>query len=209
MKVIAINGSPKKRGNTFTALTIVADRLKTAGIEVEIVQVGSMKLSGCIACNACARAQKYKCMAFDDELNDIIAKVMNSDGIILGSPVYFAGVSGTMKAFLDRLFFVFAVHPPVLRHKVGAGLVAVRRSGGMTTLDELNKYLQYCEMILPTSNYWNVIHGFSPAEILQDEEGVQILEVLGKNMAWIMQVIAESDVPRPEPTSKVLTNFVR
>jgi len=132
-----------------------------------------------------------------------------ADGILIGSPVYYSGVAGTMKCFLDRAFFVCGANGSLLRHKVGAAVAAVRRSGGIPTVDGLYHYLNYAEMVLPTSNYWNVAHGRSPGEIHQDEEGVQIMRTLGRNMAWVMKVMAATAIPAPERVQKKYTNFVR
>ncbi len=208
MKVIAINGSPKKNGNTFTALNIVADKLRESGIEVEIIQVGSMKMGGCIACNACIKSKNGCCPAYDDELGDIVQKVKDADGILLGSPVYYSGVAGGMKSFLDRFFMVCGVNGNPLRHKVGAAIATVRRSGGIPSVDELYKYLQYSEMVLPTSNYWTVIHGNRPGEVLKDAEGIQIMQILGENMAWMIRVLDASNIEKPEKAKKVWTDFV-
>lgn len=134
-----------------------------------------------------------------------------ADGILLGSPVYFSGVAGTMKSFLDRAFFVISMNKSMLRHKVGASVVAVRRSGGLPTMNSLNHYILYSEMIMPGSNYWNVAHGMNPGEMEQDAEGKQILEVLGKNMAWLLKIMeaGKKEVPPPEPVAKISTNFIR
>ncbi len=209
MKVLAINGSPRQKGNTYTALMTVADKLKEKGIETEVVQVGAMYMQGCKACNACAKLKNETCPMYKDELNDIVQKAKEVDGILLGSPVYYAGVNGSMKSFLDRFFMVCGVNGNLVRHKVGASIASVRRSGGIQTVDELNKYIQYSEMIMPTSNYWTVVHGNVPGEITNDLEGVQILEVLGENMAWIMKVIHDSDEPKPLKSKKEWMNFVR
>ena len=134
-----------------------------------------------------------------------------ADGILLGAPVYYAGIPGTMKSFLDRAFFFTSVNNSMLRNKVGATAVAVRRSGGVSTFDSLNHYIMYSEMIVPTSNYWNVTHGLEPGETLQDGEGSQIMRVLGKNMAWLLKVLAAGK-PLVEPVlpeEKTFTNFIR
>lgn len=211
MKVIGFNGSARKKGNTACSIQTVFSELEAAGIETELVQVGKEKIRGCIACYGCAKNQDEACTLKDDPVNDWIQKIKAADGIVLGSPVYFSGVSGTMKAFLDRAFFVSAVNGNLFRHKVGAAVAAVRRSGGVPTVDCLNHYINYSEMIMPSSNYWNVAHGFDPGEMTQDGEGKQIMEVLGRNMAWIMQVIAygKEAVPPPAPVAKTLTNFIR
>ena len=210
MKVIAINGSPRKDGNTAFALQTVSRELENAGIEVEIIQVGHKQIRGCLACGKCFELQNQRCIT-PDLLNEVIPKILDSDGLLLGSPVYWAGMSGALKSFLDRLFYVSFANGGFFRHKAGAAVVAVRRSGGTPTLDQLNKYLQYAEMFIPSSNYWGVIHGRLEGEALQDDEGVQIMRVLGKNMAWLMQAIdlANKQIPAPEKELKVMTHFIR
>ena len=141
----------------------------------------------------------------------LVQKMKMADGIILGSPVYFSGVAGTMKSFLDRAFFVSTANKGLYRHKVGASVAAVRRSGGLPTVNTLNHYITYSEMILATSNYWNVAHGTMPGEMEQDGEGKQIMEVLGRNMAWIMKTMeyGKKEIPAPDPVAKTMTNFIR
>ncbi|WP_129128067.1 flavodoxin family protein [Geomonas oryzae] len=211
MKVVAFNGSPNKEGNTYHAIKLVADELAKDGIETEIVHVGNKAIRGCIACYQCAKNQDERCAIKDDEVNEYVQKMKDADGIILGSPVHYSGVGGTMKSFMDRAFFVAGVNGGLLRHKVGAAVVAVRRSGGVTTFDQLNHFLNYSEMLLPTSNYWNVIHGRAPGEALQDGEGVQIMRVLAKNMVWLLKLVENGKgvVPEPEQEAKVFTNFIR
>jgi multimeric flavodoxin WrbA len=210
MKVIAINGSPRTNGNTVFALQTVINELENADIEVEMIHIGHRLISGCLACGQCAELQDRRC-ATDDVLNEIIPKLIVADGLLLSSPVYWAGMNGVMKSFLDRLFFVSNANGGFFRHKVGAAVVAVRRSGGIPTLDQLNKYLQYAEMFLPSSNDWGVIHGRAEGEAMQDEEGIQIMRVLGKNMAWLMQAVdlARKQIPAHEKEQKVMTNFIR
>ena len=210
MKVVAFNGSPKKEGNTYHAIKMVADVLEQEKIEVEIIHVGNKVIRGCLACNGCVKNQNEKCV-INDEVNDWIQKMKEADGIILGSPVHYASVGATMKAFLDRASYVTSVNKSMLRHKVGAAVVAVRRSGGVPTFDMLNNYINYSEMLMPTSNYWNVIHGAAPGEVEQDKEGKQIMRVLGKNMAWLMKLVefGEGKVEEPEKEDKVFTNFIR
>ena len=146
-----------------------------------------------------------------DEVNDWIQKMKQAEGIILGSPVHYSAIGGTMKSFLDRAFFVTSVNDGMLHHKVGAAVVAVRRSGGVTTFDQLNNFLNYAELLIPTSNYWNVIHGRIPGEVTQDAEGVQIMRVLGKNMAWLMKLVehGRGTILPPEQEAKIFTNFIR
>jgi multimeric flavodoxin WrbA len=210
MKVVAFNGSPKKEGNTFHGIKMVADELEKEGIEVEIIHVGNKTIRGCLACNSCVKNQDEKCV-IKDEVNEWIEKMKEADGIILGSPVHYSAIGATMKAFLDRAFYVTSVNKSMLRHKVGAAVVAVRRSGGVSTFEQLNNYINYSEMLMPTSNYWNVIHGTVPGEVKEDEEGKQIMRVLGKNMAWLMKLVefGKEKVKEPEKERKILTNFIR
>lgn len=211
MKVVAFNGSPNKAGNTYHAIKLVADELEKDGVEVEIVHVGNKRLRGCLACGYCVREKNGTCVTKDDEVNEWIQKMKDADGVILGSPVHYAAMGGTMKSFLDRAFYVSGVNGNFLRHKVGAAVVAVRRSGGIPTFNQLNNYLNYSEMVMATSNYWNVIHGRTPGEVLQDEEGNQIMRVLGKNMSWLLKVVDSSkgNIEAPAKEDKIFTNFIR
>lgn len=206
MKVVAFNGSPKEKGNTYHALRLVADELEAEGIEVEMLQVGNKVIRGCMGCGSCRK--EGKCIYDNDVVNEYTQKMIEADGIIFGSPVHYASVGGTMKSFLDRVFFS---QGSKFRHKVGAAVVAVRRTGGISGLEQLLHYLTYAEMVLPTTNYWNVIHGMAPGEAMQDEEGKQIMSVLGKNMAWVLKLIehGKEAIPAPERTKKVFTNFIR
>lgn len=210
MKVVAFNGSPKKEGNTYHAIKFVTDELETEGIEVEIVHVGNKLIRGCLACNMCAKNRNEKCV-IDDEVNEWVQKMKEADGIILGSPVHYSSIAATMKAFLDRAFYVSSSNGGMFRHKVGTSVVAVRRSGGVPTFEQLNNYINYSQMLMPTSNYWSVIHGTKPGEVVQDEEGVQIMRVLGQNMAWLMKLVenGKETVKEPENERKVFTNFIR
>lgn len=211
MKVIGFNGSPRKDGNTYHALTVVGEALMKEGIEFEVIHVGNKAVRGCMACMGCVKNQNERCVIVNDEVNDWIQKMKEADGMIFGSPVHYAGIAGTMKSFLDRAFFVTSVNNSMLRHKVGAAVVAVRRSGGVSTFDSLNHYIMYSEMIMPTSNYWNVTHGLVPREAEKDEEGNQIMRVLGKNMAWLLKVLAagKTSVDAILPEEKEFTNFIR
>ncbi len=210
MKVLAFNGSPRKEGNTFHAIRMVAEELEAAGIQTEIVQIGNAAIRGCIGCGACRRNRDERCALPDDGVNAWIQELKGADGILLGSPVHYAGIGATMKSFLDRAFYVSGSNGNLTRHKAGAALVAVRRSGGLPAFQQLNNYLLYSEMLIPTSNYWNVIHGGAPGEALQDLEGAQIMRVLGRNMAWLMRLreAGAASVPEPEPEKKVFMNFI-
>ncbi|MGM0641036.1 MAG: flavodoxin family protein [Thermotogota bacterium] len=209
MKVIAINGSPHEKGNTYNAIKIVFEELESENIESEIIHVGNKNISGCLACGKCFKNKDEKCVIKDDIVNESIQKMKNADGIILGSAVHYASITGNMKSFLDRVFYVSGANKNIFRHKVGASLVAVRRAGGLTAFNELNNYLNYSEMIIPTSNYWNVIYGTRPGEALKDEEGVQIMRILGKNIAWLLKVLKNSNIKKPELERKQATNFIR
>ncbi len=211
MKVVAVNGSPNKEGNTFHALSMVGNELKAVGIEFEIIHIGHKLIHGCIGCGKCSVNKDEQCSIKTDDLNLWVQQLKAADGIILGSPVYYSGVPGTMKSFLDRLFFVSGSNGNLLRHKVGAALVAVRRTGGSATLDTLNHYLSYSEMIIATSSYWNVIHGASAGEVNKDIEGNQIMRVLGKNMAWLLKMIeaTHGSVEPPVKEPKQYFNFIR
>lgn len=211
MKVIAFNGSPRKNGNTFHAIKLVTDELEKEGIETEIVHVGGKTIKGCMGCGICGKRQDEKCVYAKDNVNDWIQKMKEADGILLSSPVYFAAINGTMKSFLDRAFMVTGVNNYMLRHKAGASVIAVRRSGGLPAFEQLNNYLNYSEMVLPTSNYWNIAHGLRPGDMESDEEGKQIMRVLGKNMAWLLKLIehGKDTVKAPEQESKTYMNFIR
>ncbi|MGK0466321.1 flavodoxin family protein [Clostridium sp.] len=211
MKVVAFNGSPNKEGNTYQAIKLVANELEKEGIETEIINVGDKSIRGCIACNKCLKNQNEQCVLPGDEVNGWIQKMKEADGIILGSPVHFSAMGGTMKSFLDRAFYVVGVNGGILRHKVGTSVVAVRRAGGIPTFNQLNNYINYSEMLMPTSNYWSVINGTSPGEALQDKEGVQIMRLLGKNMVWLMKLVENGigKVEAPEKERKIMMNFIR
>lgn len=210
MKVVAFNGSPNREGNTWHALQMVTAELGQEGVDTEIVHVGNKAIKGCVACGMCMKNKNEQCVLPEDEVNGWIQKMKGADGIILGSPVHYAAMGGTMKSFLDRAFYVTSVNEGMLRHKVGASVVAVRRSGGLPAFDQLNNFLMYAEMLIPTSNYWNVIHGTRPGEVTRDTEGVQIMRVLGKNMAWLLKLVehGKGAVAPPEREEKTYLNFI-
>ncbi len=210
MKVVAFNGSPNKEGNTWHALKMVTDALEAEGIDTEIVHVGNKTIKGCAACYQCVKNKNEQCVQPGDQVNEWVHKMKHADGLILGSPVHYAAIGGTMKSFLDRAFFVTGVNDSMLRHKVGAAVVAVRRSGGVPTFEQLNNFLNYAEMLMPTSNYWNVIHGRAPGEVNQDLEGQQIMRVLGKNMAWLMKLVehGKGTIAPPEREPKTYFSFI-
>lgn len=211
MKVIAFNGSPHKMGNTASALELAKEQFENAGIEFEIFHVGIKPVAGCMGCGMCFKNKNEECIIKGDSVNEAIQKVKDADGVILASPVHYSGIAGNMKSFLDRLYYTCGANGNMMRHKVGSSLVAVRRSGGTATFDQLNHYLLISEMIVPASNYWNVIHGAAPGEITEDGEGMQILNVMCENMIWMLRSLEYSReaVPPPQGRKKVMTNFVR
>jgi multimeric flavodoxin WrbA len=210
MKVLAFNGSPNREGNTWHAINMVIAELQKENIETEIVHVGNKSIRGCTACGQCVKNKNEQCVLPGDEVNEWIQKMKQADGILFGSPVHYAAIAGTMKSFMDRAFYVAGVNNGLLRHKVGAAVVAVRRSGGLPTFDQLNNFINYSEMLIPTSNYWNVIHGARGGEVTQDKEGTQIMRVLGKNMAWLMKLVenGRGRVAEPESEKKIYMNFI-
>jgi multimeric flavodoxin WrbA len=209
MKVLAINGSPCKDGNCYHALARMGARLENEGIGFEVVHVGDKAIRGCIACGSCGKTGT--CVFADDLVNETVLKMAQADGIVLASPVYYSGVAGTMKCFLDRAFYVAGAAGGLFRHKAGAALVSVRRSGGSSALDCLNHYLSYSEMIIATSSYWNIVHGLQKGEMEKDAEGLQIVDVLAGNLAWILKMreATKDSLPDPAKASKVSTNFIR
>lgn len=209
MKVVAIKGSPRKNGNTAYALSVIGNVFQDEGIDFEIIDVGGKYIRGCLACNKCSENKDGKCITTTDMLNDALVKMKEADGIIIASPVYYSGIAGTMKCFLDRAFYVASTNGGWFRHKVGAAVVAVRRTGGSMTFNALNQYLSISEMLIPTSNYWNVIHGLAPGDAAKDAEGVQIMKMLGKNMAWMLRMKEQSKDIEPERADKIFTNFIR
>lgn len=204
--VLLINGSPHINGCTATALDIVAEELRRGNVNTETVHIGNKDIRGCIACCKCK--ETGRCV-FNDIVNELAPKFEQADGLVIGSPVYFAGPNGTLTNLLDRLFFSASYS---LRMKVGAAVVSARRAGTTAALDRLNKYFQLAEMPVASSRYWNMVHGNSAEEMMQDEEGVQIMRVLGRNMAFLVRAIAAErerrGLPETEP-SRIATNFIR
>ena len=206
MKVIAFNGSPRNNGVVATGISIMAKELLKEHIETEIIHVGNSIIQGCTACHKCIELKR--CFFSDDIVNEACIKMQAADGIILGTPVYYGAVAGTFKSFLDRLFY----QRPKMRFKVGATVVSLRRSGGITAFHQLNNYFTLSEMIITPGIYWDVIHGNSAEEVMGDHEGIQIMETQGRNMAWLLKTLAagKKDVSIPNPVSgRIRTNFIR
>lgn len=205
MKVLLINGSPKVKGNTAFALEQMAEVFADQGIETEIIHVGNQVIRGCIACGSCYKTGKC---VFDDMVNEVALKFEAADGIVLGSPVYYASANATLIAFLDRIFY--STHFDK-RMKVGACVTVARRGGCSATFDELNKYFTISGMPVASSHYWNSIHGGKPGEAAQDAEGVATIRNLAKNMAFLMKSIAlgKETFGLPEYDKRQMTNFIR
>ena len=206
MKVLLINGSPKTNGNTAFALAQMAEVFAQAGVETETLQVGSRLIRGCIGCGSCYKTGKC---VFDDPVNETAAKLPEYDGIVVGSPVYYASPNGTLISFLDRLFY--STGHIDKRMKVGASVVCARRGGCTAAMDVLNKYFTISSMPVASSTYWNQIHGSKPGEAQLDAEGIRTMRNLAKNMVFLMNAIASEREKSglPEPEQKVFTNFIR
>ncbi|MBQ6775920.1 MAG: flavodoxin family protein [Synergistaceae bacterium] len=206
MKVLLINGSPNEHGCTYTALSEVAGALNRREVDTEIFWIGKKAIQGCIACFKCS--ELGHCV-FNDAVRDLTSRLDEFDGLIIGSPVYYAGPNGSLLAFLDRLFFSGGAK---WCGKLGAAVVSCRRSGSTATFDRLNKYFTIMNMPVVASQYWNGVHGFTPDDVKQDLEGMQTLRVLGENMAWLLKSIEagrKAGVPAPEYEEHVFTNFIR
>ncbi len=187
MKVIAFNGSPRKDGNTSILIGYVLEELKKAGISTELINLAGKKLHGCIACYRCASNQDRQCAVKDDDLNGCIDRILEADGIILGSPTYFTDVSTEIKALIDRVGLVAKVNGDMLKRKVGAAVIAVRRAGSLHTFATINNFFLINQMIVPGSNYWNMGIGRDKGEVEKDQEGIMTMKVLGQNMAWLLE----------------------
>ena len=204
MKVIAFNGSPHNEGVVATGISVMKRELEKEGITVETVHVGDKSIHGCIDCRKCR--DLGRCAIEGDLVNECFEKLKSADGVILGCPVYYGGVAGTFKCFLDRLFFP----GPDMKYKVGATVVSLRRTGGITTFHQLNNYLNLAQMVIAPGVYWEVIHGNNPKELSEDEEGLQIMEIQGRNMAWLLKALAagKREIPPPAPLERKRTNFI-
>jgi multimeric flavodoxin WrbA len=187
MKVVAFNGSPRVGGNTEQAIKLVLDELQQRGIETELVQLGGRKVFGCLDCRKCWENKDKRCVRKDDEMNTYIQKILEADGIILGSPVYFSNVSTEIKALIDRCGFVTKANGDLLKGKVGVAVVAARRAGATFTYAAINMFFGISQMIIPGSNYWNMTLALQPGDIKKDAEGIQTFKTLGQNMAHLLQ----------------------
>jgi multimeric flavodoxin WrbA len=208
MRALLINGSPHPAGCTFTALAEVEKELSAAGVETELFHIGARPISGCLGCRKCAPEDVDQCVT-DDVVNTLVPKVYAASAVVIGSPVYYSGMSGQLKSTLDR---VFSVARPKLRHKLGASVMSCRRGGASSTFDQMNHYFTIAQMHIVSSQYWNQVHGNTPAEVRQDLEGLQTMRTLGKNMAWLLRCIEiaqQSGLEPPQLEPHLSTNFIR
>ena len=205
MKVLLLNGSPKANGNTAVALQEMAAVFAQEGIEAEIIHVGNKDIRGCVACGSCGRLGKC---VFDDLVNEVAAKFEAADGLVVGSPVYYAGANATVMALLQRLFYSSHFDKTM---KVGASVVVARRGGCSATYDEINKFFGICGMPIAPSQYWNSVHGGAPGEAVLDAEGMQTMRTLARNMSFLMKAIAlgKEQIGLPQKEKHAWTNFIR
>lgn len=187
MKVVAINGSPRRKGNTVILIDEMFKTFEAEGIETEMIQLGNKPVHGCTACGQCKEKQDGRCHIKNDHLNYCIEKMVEADGIIIGSPVYFADVTTEIKALIDVAGYVTRANNFQLKKKVGAGVIAVRRGGALPTFDTINRFFLINQMIVPGSSYWNFAIGRNPGDVLEDEEGMQTIKTLAENMAWTLK----------------------
>lgn len=210
MKVLLVNGSPNAFGCTYTALTEVSDTLNIEGIDTEIYQVTGKPIAGCIACWDCAKTGKC---VFNDGVNDFVTRAKEADGFIFGSPVHYASAGGAITSFMDRAFFSNMLGGQNAFYlKPAACVVSARRAGTTATFDQLNKYFTLSEMPVISSRYWNMVHGSNPEEVKQDLEGLQIMRVLARNMAWFLrckEAGIKAGIPFPVQEQRLSTNFIR
>jgi len=206
MRVLMLNGSPHKNGCTFTALSEVAAQLNQEGIVTEIVHVAQKAIHSCTACRQCQTTGH--CVFTDDGVNDCIDKLKAAAGLVVGSPVYYAGPNGVLCSFLDRMFYGKSAP---YAYKPAAAVVSCRRGGASAAFDRLNKYFTIANMPVVSSQYWNAVHGNTPDEVRQDLEGLQIMRTLGRNMAWLLKCIdlGKKTYPYPQPEARQATNFIR
>lgn len=210
MKVLLVNGSPRKEGCTHTALSVVADELRAAGVEADEFWIGSKPIAGCMGCYQCGK--RGSCVISGDKVEEFLAIAGDYDGFVFGSPVYYAGIAGSMKCFMDRVFFsnqgrvTFALKP-------AAVVTSARRAGTTSALGDIEKFVQHQQMVQVNSWYWPMVHGGSSEDVMRDEEGVQIMQMIGRNMAWLLKCLqagADAGVNRPElPDPRKWTNFIR
>jgi multimeric flavodoxin WrbA len=208
MKAIAINGSPHKDGNTAEALAIMAGILREDGIETELIHLGGEDIKGCIGCFYCQGSENHACVFRDDFIDETSKKMREADGLILGAPVYYSGIPGGMKSFLDRVFFSSSRY---FKYKAGTAVAIARRAGGVDVIHQLMNFFNLSETITPPSQYWVAAYGMSKGEVLRDAEGVQTIRKNARALAWLLKIIeaTKDTIPRPEAEKRVFTNFIR
>lgn len=192
MKVVALNGSARKDGNTAMLIQVVFEELKKEGIETELIQMAGKNIQGCLACYKCFKNKDRRCSVDKDILNDIMVRMEKAEGILLGSPTYFSDVTSGMRAFIERCGFVARANDYMFKGKVGAAVVAVRRAGSIQAFTSMNLFLHYMQMFMPGSSYWNIGIGRDPGDVMKDEEGIQTMKTLGQNMAWLLKKLHSS-----------------
>jgi multimeric flavodoxin WrbA len=192
MKVVALNGSARKDGNTAILINCVFDELKKEGIETELIQMAGKPIQGCIACYKCFKNRNRRCSVEKDMLNDVIGQMEAAEGVLLGSPTYFSDVSSGMRAFIERCGFVARANDYMFKGKVGAAVVAVRRAGAIPAFSSMNLFLHYMQMFMPGASYWSIGIGRDPGDVLKDDEGIQTMKSLGQNMAFLLKKLHTS-----------------
>jgi multimeric flavodoxin WrbA len=192
MKVVALNGSARKDGNTAMLIQVVFEELKKEGIETELIQMAGKNIQGCLACYKCFKNKDRRCSVDKDILNDIMVRMEKAEGILLGSPTYFSDVTSGMRAFIERCGFVARANDYMFKGKVGAAVVAVRRAGSIQAFTSMNLFLHYMQMFMPGSSYWNIGIGRDPGDVMKDEEGIQTMKTLGQNMGWLLKKLHSS-----------------
>lgn len=209
VKVLLINGSPRQKGNTHRALEEAAAALEAEGVETELVWIGNKEIRGCIACGICSKNRGGRCVFDTDCCNELIAKAAGFDGFIVGSPVYYAGMAGSLRALMDRMFYAGGAN---FRFKPAAGIAVARRAGAVEAADQINKYFQINCQPLVSSAYWGLAYGRGPGEVAGDDEGLHTMRVLARNMAWMLKCLEAgraAGIETPEMEPKPFTNFVR
>ena len=207
MRVLAINGSPRKDGNTNSILEMMGNEIVKSGVDFEVLHVGAKQIRGCVACDACIFSSDHRCVMADEEFSEWLDKIEQADGLILASPVYFANIPGTFKCFLDR---VFCGHGYIASGKVAACVVVLRRTGGSAAYSELLNYVATGDMILAPSRHFNVVHGALKGESPFDDEGVETVLGAARNVAWLLKCMEKAQIPKPDtPETWNVTNFIR
>jgi multimeric flavodoxin WrbA len=208
MKVVVFNGSPRKNGNTATAISAAVEELNKEGIETEVIQIGHLTIKGCVGCGACRKTTPFRCVYNDAAFDEWVDKARAADGIIIGSPVYYAGINGTVKSFLDRLFYQSS---GLLRQKAASCIAIARRAGGVSTVDQINHFFLNAEMFIAPGSYWTAAYGQTEGQVEKDEEGMAVVRMSAKNMAYLLKLKAHAGdaVPAPERLKYNMTHYIR